>query len=105
MVEDAPAPGRRKSNIASRMTAGVLLGSEGGVRMPQRCAYFIAPFSQARNVRLRSLSNDSLAAVLMISATEIEARALRHCVSASRKAFAIAQGCLNAAGAAAHGLC
>ena len=60
-----------------------------GVRMPQCCAYFMAPFSQAWNVRLRSLSNDSLAAVLMISATEIEARALRHCVSASRKAFAI----------------
>lgn len=71
--------------------------------MPQCCAYFTAPFSQAWNVRLRSLSNDSLAAVVMISATEIEARALRHCVSASRKAFVIAQRCLHAEGAAAHG--
>ncbi len=66
-------------------------------------AYFTAPFSQAWNVRLRSLSNDSLVAVVMISATEIEARALRHCVSASRKAFVIGQRCLHAAGAAAHG--
>jgi len=38
------------------MTAGVLLGSEGGVRVLQCCAYFTAPFSQAWNVRLRSLS-------------------------------------------------
>lgn len=60
-------------------------------------AYFTALFSQAWNVRLRSLSNDSLAAVLAIAATETEARALRHCVSASRKAFSIAQCCLHAA--------
>jgi len=34
------ASGRRKFVIASDMTAGALLGSEGGVRMPQCCRLF-----------------------------------------------------------------
>jgi hypothetical protein len=71
--------------------------------MPQCCRLFHGAVQPCSECTSALLSNDSLAAVLMISATEIEARALRHCVSASRKAFAIAQRCLHAEGAAAHG--
>src|SRR5215469_2501957 len=65
--------------------------------------YLTALFSQAWNLRRRSLSNDSLTAAAAISATVTDARDLRHCVSASRKAFAIAHCCLHAPGPAAHG--
>src|SRR5215469_15266005 len=65
--------------------------------------YLTASFIQAWNLLRRSLSNDSLTAAVAISATVTDARDLRHCVSASRKAFAIAHRCLHATGPAAQG--